>query len=844
MARTTALHRMAVRVGFKSRRVLAIESLEERRVLAGLPFGATPADTGEYMLGSVAVTPVLLESNGLLDASTEDWTAGQIQDVLDNVREGLQWWVDLLETKTTVQPLSFTLDTTYADTPVESRYEPISRRSNDFYLWTSEFLDTIGATRSGSLETDMRAFNQAQRVKLGTDWSFTIFVVPSAVDSDGQFLAGGSFNRAFSFAGGLFMIVPSTRPASTFAHETGHVFWGRDEYSGGGSYTDQRGYYNTQNTNAANNPASGFVQQPSIMAAGSLLDQAYAALESPASTLAMVGWQDSDGDGIFDVLDVPHQLTGTGYYDAATEQYHFVGQAAVQTLANLNPSGLGNDITINRIREVEVRIDGGAWQSVATPGTAVADLDLSIDVPSTAIQVEIRARDSQTSVVSNVFLGRLSRADTSDAAGINGAVWIDTNGNGLRDVGEFGQAGWSVELVDGSGNPLSLGTVIEPDSLPDGILAAGFNPQLVINSVGTDSDGRVGVFADTGTSTGNKNFQVYSKAGQSFTSLWTSQTRRFQANFSAPTNAVQIDAVAPVNSSVARLEAYSAAGVLLQRVTSQSLASGQVETLSITRSQADIAYIIVGGHASKSIKLDNLRFGPTAVTTTGTQGTYSFPGLATGTYAVRATPLGNHQPLAPQPAQQTVEYVAGGLQRDVDFGFSSVVYLWHNAREPLDVNDDGLITPNDALQIINEINSRGARSLLDSNIPYKPYVDVNGDNLVTPNDVLRVINYLNSHTFAGSGGGEGEPSVVDRSADQMPSVVDRSADQMPSSLNPSSNQPNSSPLLPASPTPHVRLSPLLAVLASIPVNLGVPPVDALFASLEDEDGWNSLLATY
>ena len=33
------------------------------------------------------------------------------------------------------------------------------------------------------------------------------------------------------------MIVPAGRPASTFAHEIGHMFWARDEYPGGGSYS-------------------------------------------------------------------------------------------------------------------------------------------------------------------------------------------------------------------------------------------------------------------------------------------------------------------------------------------------------------------------------------------------------------------------------------------------------------------------------------------------------------------------------------------------------------------------------------------------------------------------------
>ena len=55
-----------------------------------------------------------------------------------------------------------------------------------------------------------------------------------------------SFPQAFSYAGGRFMVVPASRPASTFSHETGHQFWALDEYLGGGNYTSQRGYYNTK----------------------------------------------------------------------------------------------------------------------------------------------------------------------------------------------------------------------------------------------------------------------------------------------------------------------------------------------------------------------------------------------------------------------------------------------------------------------------------------------------------------------------------------------------------------------------------------------------------------------
>ncbi len=747
-------------------RRLSLETLESRRVFAALPFGATAADTGEFMLGSVAVTPVLIESNGQLDLSTEDWTPSKIQSALANVQEGLDWWVDTLETKSPIAPLSFTVDTTFATNPVESKYEPIGRRSNDYALWVSDFLDTIGFARTSSLEFDMRAFNHSQRIKLGTDWSYTIFIVPSENDADGQFAVGGSFNRAFAFAGGLFLVSPSTRPASTIAHESGHIFWARDEYAGGGSYTDRRGYYNTQNTNAANNPEPGFVQQPSIMAAGLLLDTAYVNHVSPDSTLAMIGWRDSDSDGIFDVLDVPHRLTGTGYLDTQNNVYRFIGKATVQTLANINSSGLRNDITINRIREIEVRFDEGPWQVFSSPDVASLDLDLSIAVPSSATEIEIRARDSETTVVSNVFHGRLSRVDSTLSPGINGSVWIDSNGNGLRDVGERGPAGFTVQLIDGNGEILPLRKSVEPDDYPDGILANGFHPDVSLTAVGTDADGRVAVFVDTGTSTGSKDFRGYSRGTQSFVSTWSSSTRRLQANFAVPTSVVQIDAIGPTNNSFGRLEAYNAAGELLSRYTTQSLSSGQVETMSITRGQADIAYVIVGSQNSSNIKLDNLQFGPLARVTTNSEGMYAFPALTSGAYTVQVIPNGSFSPIAPTSSILPAAVVTNAPTVDIDFGFEVGPSSWQNQRDPNDVNDDGIVSASDVLNIVNYINQFGARDLRGTNTPFRPFIDVTGENFVSALDVLQVVNFINAR-----GSGEGENSSKVSTAANPPGLT-------------------------------------------------------------------------
>ncbi|MFN3191653.1 MAG: dockerin type I domain-containing protein [Aureliella sp.] len=736
------------------RRSLRVETLEERRVFTAVPYGANALDTGEFLLGDVAVTPVFLESNGQFDPSTEDWTESSKQSVLANIDEGLQWWEDTLDNLNTVHEIDFTVDTTFADTPFETRYEGISRRSNDYSLYVREFLDAQGYT-SGNLEIDMRNFNHAQRLAHNTQWAFTIIMVPSFNDADGQFAAGGSFRRAFAFAGGLFMVVPSTRPASTIAHELGHIFWARDEYIGGGNYFQRRGYYNTQNLNAADNPDPNFVQQPSIMAAGTLLQDAYDNNISPASTLAMIGWQDSDNDGIFDVLDVPHRLNGTGYYDTTTSTYRFQGSASVQTLPNLNPSGLGNDITINRIREIEYRFDGGAWQTALTPDVYEIDLNLSINVPDGAQEIEIRARDSSTTVTSNVFVGRVARADATPLPGINGFAWIDQNDNNLRDLGEYGQEFWTVELVDGAGSPLELRTVIEPDDLPDGQLTSGFSPDVALRAIGSRTDGRIGVFNDTSPSTGSKVFRGFNTQTNSYLSGWDSNMR-FQADFNQLTSIVEIDAIGTGNDTYGRLEAYNTQGQLLGRYTTQALGVGEVETMRIERGVEDIAYIIAEGHGNTSVKLDFLRFGPESTTLTGPQGQFAFHSLPAGTYNVRMTPSNGFVAIDPAGGQRVASVAANEAVIDVDFGFGTTTSQWQNPNNQFDVNADTIVTAIDVLLIINDINQNGARDLTGSSTSTPPYIDSSGDSFVSALDVLMVINHVNNN---GSGEGESVPAL-------------------------------------------------------------------------------------
>jgi len=763
-----------------SRRLPKLERLEPRWVRASLPFGATPNDTGEYMLGRVAVTPIFLESTGQVDASTENWNSAHVNDVVGKINEAFNWWKDLLATKTSIHSLDFVIDPTYINAPSPTAYEPINRSSNDYGLWTQEFLMRAGYDEFSSLELNMRAFNDAQRQKLNTNWSFTMFVVNSQNDVEGTF-ASGSFSRAFAFAGGLFMVVPSTRPASTFAHETGHMFWARDEYVNSASYYAMRGYYNTQNTNAVDgNPDPFFQQAPSIMAAGTPLTNAYSQVVSPASTLAMLGWQDSDGDGIFDVLDVPLTLDGVGRVDVSTGNYHFTGTAKVQTLPNLNTSGLGNDITLNRVSRIEAKIGQADWQTVATPDTYVASLDLSIPLSGAQSgSIQIRAIDDETGITSNLFTGEIGALpDATNVTGINGFVFNDANANGLFDVLETGLGSTTLRLVDANGSPIALERLIEPDTQVPGTLSSGAFPNVSMTAVGSDTNGSVGVFDDASATTGSRVFRPHSISLQGFSQTWNAR-RQLRVAFANETSRVSVDVIGTGTTSYGRLEAYDSSGTLLARVTSDPMPSSETQTLTISRELADIAYIQVYGHMETGIKIDNLRYGPKTQTQTDSSGRYGFTNLPAGVYNVQVvlTGLTSHVSTS-AGATQTLDLQSMDALAHVDYGINFQNTAWHNTQIAADVNDDGVVSAIDVLLIINLLNQNTPSALINSGLSSPPYVDVSNDAFLTAIDALMVINAINSKTEAEGGqalmisGGQGSSSASGEGEACLPFVAE------------------------------------------------------------------------
>ena len=760
------------------RRKLALERLEDRRVMASLPFGATSQDTGEFMLGRIAVTPVFLESTGAV--STEDWTPAYVDAVMGNIQSGLQWWNQLLAKKSSLHTLEWVIDRTYVDNRLPITFEPINMTSEGYLQWGPQFLQGVGFNNSPNFETNIRAFNNAQRTKLATDWSFTIFVVNAMKDADGSFAPGGSFSRAFAFAGGLFEVIPSSRPNSTYTHETGHIFWARDEYNGGGNYYDKRGYYNAQNTNAVDlNPTPNFQQQPSIMSSGSSLTTAFSQIISPDATLAQIGWKDSDNDGIFDVLDVPLKLEGTGRFNPQFNTYSFSGRASVQTLANRNSSGTQNDITLNKVRRIEYRIDAGNWTSIQSTDAYSVDLNLQIPIAPWQVgkTIEIRAVETKLGITSNIFTGIIGNApDVTDKHGIQGFVWRDTNKNGQWDSSENGIPNATVTIVNASNQPLLLQTFIDPDNYATGNLSGkqGIAPnQVQIDTIGNDSQALIGVYPKNNLD-GPKFFKPYSFWARRYVDSFYDEDLQLRARFDQPQSYVSLEAVAQSDGANVRLDAFDANGNLVARFERKGLLRDQRITMEVATGTATIRTIIARGFQNSFVMLDHLRYGPQTQATTASDGSYFLSNLPAGIYRLSVNSnLAGFINSNTTDGVIEVSFGASPTVDHIDFGGYLPPSPWQNQLIPEDVTGDEAVSPLDVLMLINDINTNSSRSLEGSPQGVAPFLDVNADRSVSPLDVLMVINYINRMGGGEQGSGEGEVAPMFQDQEQTPSGPSR-----------------------------------------------------------------------
>lgn len=324
----------------------------ERDPLMSNPRGPGPGyyDTSEYLIGSVGVGVIFLESNGSNDPNRENWTSTEESNVQNQLNLSLSWWSN----QNASAGVSFVFDIHKA---VPTSYEPIIHPSvftdpSWEKLWVCEAMASLGYG-SGDWMKRTRDYINAMRTAKGCDWAYAVFIIDSSNDVDGNFSDGYC---AYGYLGGPFLVMTYdngawgiSRMNQVMAHETGHMFWATDEYDG---TTEYSGYLN-----AADSEGSGCLMDTNTLTLSS-------------GTKLQVGWRDTDGDTIMDIVDTNPQTVLNPYPQDPTplQILIYTGSATEVPYPNNNPQPYnpGNDVTVNRISVVLYRCDGGPWNP-ATP---------------------------------------------------------------------------------------------------------------------------------------------------------------------------------------------------------------------------------------------------------------------------------------------------------------------------------------------------------------------------------------------------------------------------------------------------------------------------------------------
>jgi parallel beta-helix repeat protein len=311
-------------------------------------------ETSEYLIGSVAIGVIFVESNGTVDTDTENWTETQEKTVITQLEKDSNWWVSLNPSAR----LSFQMEVHYR---VPTSYEPISRAMGDCGLWMTETIEYLGCRSVLDYANDLRN-------RLHTNWVFIMFIVNNFNDADHLFADGLGSHEPI---GGPYIIDTFThyqgppQELASAAHGTGHNFYGTDEYN---NRIDHSGYLNVSDKN---NPdcIMGCIFFPDLSGYVPPCDSAQ----------GQFGWRDSDNDGIPDIIDTFPEITLNpnqsgaknlmyGYvtevpypnhnpYEYAWPRSHILSHE--QTVFPIPRSG--RSITINTISNVEYRIDDGPW---------------------------------------------------------------------------------------------------------------------------------------------------------------------------------------------------------------------------------------------------------------------------------------------------------------------------------------------------------------------------------------------------------------------------------------------------------------------------------------------------
>ncbi len=339
--------------------LLVILTLNPNIVISA-PYGAQWYDVSEYLLGKVYVKVFFLEGSEK-SPNTENWTEGKkanCKEVLEkSLNEIKKRFIKEFEIKPGSGKLSpgVNLDFIIDYETVEVSVEPIKLNGSgvqfstgDVKLWANEVMAMKGFARKTPppgpqpiLPYPPYQYNVAEyanylRNKYGTDWAMVIFFIDSSKSEDGKFANKKSAGPPMGVGGpGLNFLNNRGKPFGelyiAIIHEILHVWYAVDEHTANQHFKEDAviGYLAGKNLNY--NEAKGFrciMNGPNWP-------------EICPYTKQQIGWTDSNGNHIPDILDVkpvvtlfPNNKLGNTYK----------GKAASPPLPNRNPYSEGGTI--------------------------------------------------------------------------------------------------------------------------------------------------------------------------------------------------------------------------------------------------------------------------------------------------------------------------------------------------------------------------------------------------------------------------------------------------------------------------------------------------------------------
>lgn len=423
-----------------------------------------------YAAGTVVVAVWLPESNGVAEPSTEDWNEAMILQTYEKVQTALEAikrhapeadlrFILHLESAPGVGALEGTIDSDW-EFGKQAQWGTWEAKNRAVAQLLSRVLGREVAPEE-TWQAD-REYLNGLRDRYGADGAFYIMVAANDNGTAGL--------RAHASFHGPSTTLDSTHGWNVFMHELGHIFGALDEYCPDACVppTSLAGYLGIVNANASYREGDfGGINggrgedQPSLMMYNVVN-------EVNGYVRGAWGWLDSDGDGVFDVMDTFPR----------TEVEAIVDGSALRVAGVITdvpePRWAGTSFSVNRIRALQYRfagVAGSPWFELAlddrTRGRAFIDAALG-ELPTGTHTVELRAVNSvgnveRTPVVvtatvadgagnaaPHVRLAADARvgstgsvfaltADTLDLDGDGVVVRFDTDGDGAYDTA-FGDA--------------------------------------------------------------------------------------------------------------------------------------------------------------------------------------------------------------------------------------------------------------------------------------------------------------------------------------------------------------------------------------------------------------------